>query len=231
LAAEFPPLPADPVVAAIVESYRAAAAPLATRPVGRISAPFGRRPGSGGDHVLGRLIADAHLAATRGNGAEVAFTNPGGVRTDLVASGADGTVTYADAYAAQPFGNSLVTLTLSGAQLKAMLEQQWSATRAERARILQPSAGFSYQWDSRRPHGSRVEAIRLNGRTLSPTDAVRVTVNSFLADGGDGFRVLREGRDRVGGPLDLDALTDYLRAESAARPLAPTAPPRIRRTG
>jgi 5'-nucleotidase len=231
LAAEFPPLPADATVAAIVESYRAAAAPLATRPVGRISAPFERRPGGGGDHVLGRLIADAQLAATRANGAQVAFTNPGGVRTNLVASGAGGTVTYADAYATQPFGNSLVTLTLSGAQLKAMLEQQWSATRPERARILQPSAGFSYRWDSRRPVGSRVEAIRLNGRALDPEDEVRVTVNSFLADGGDGFRALREGRNRVGGPLDLDAFTEYLRTESATRPLAPTTPPRIRRTG
>ena len=148
LAAEFPPLPPDTTVAAIVGSYRAAAAPLATRPVGRISATFERRPGAGGDHVLGRLIADAQLAATRVNGAQVAFTNPGGVRTNLVASGAGGTVTYSDAYSTQPFGNSLVTLTLSGAQLKAMLEQQWSATRPERARILQPSAGFSYQWDT-----------------------------------------------------------------------------------
>lgn len=230
LAAEFPPLPADPTVAAIVESYRAAAAPLATRPVGRISAPFDRRPGGGGDHALGRLIADAQLAATRVNGAQMAFTNPGGVRTNLSASGADGTVTYADAYSTQPFGNSLVTMTLSGAQLKAMLEQQWGAPGSDRARMLQPSAGFSYQWDSRRPHGSRVEGMRLNGRRLDATDEVRVTVNSFLAAGGDGFRVLRDGRDRVGGPLDLDAFTEYLRVESAARPLAPTTPPRIRRT-
>ena len=231
LAVEFPPLPPEPDVAAIVESYRAAAAPLATRPVGRITATFERRPGGGGDHVLGRLIADAQLAATRSNGAQLAFTNPGGVRTALVASGANGTVTYADAYATQPFGNTLVTVTLSGAQLKALLEQQWSAARSDRVRILQPSAGFTYQWDSRRPHGNRVEGLRLGGRAVNPTDDVRVTVNSFLAAGGDGFRVLREGRDRVGGPLDLDAFTEYLRAESAAAPLAPTSAPRIRRTG
>ncbi len=231
LTIDFPPLPAEPTIAAIVESYRAAAAPLATRPVGRITSSFERRPGSGGDHVLGRLIADAHLAATRVSGAQVAFTNPGGVRTSLTASGANGTVTYADAYAAQPFGNTLVTMTLSGAQLKALLEQQWSATRSDRARILQPSAGFSYQWDSRRPHGSRVEGMRLDGRAVQPTDEVRVTVNSFLADGGDGFRLLREGRDRVGGPLDLDAFTQFLRSESLASPLAPSSPPRIRRTG
>jgi 5'-nucleotidase len=231
IAADFPPLPADPTVAAVVAAYRDAAAPLADRPVGRISAPFERRPGAGGDHALGRLIADAQLAATRANGAEVAFTNPGGVRAALHASGRGGTVTYADAYATQPFGNSLVTMTLTGAQLKSLLENQWSVTNPERARILQPSAGFTYQWDGRRPHGSRVEAMRLNGRAIEPTDDVRVTVNSFLASGGDSFRVLRAGRDRVGGPLDIDAFTEFLKAESALRPLSPTSPGRIRRTG
>ncbi len=231
IAADFPPLPADPTVAAIVAAYRDAAAPLANRPVGRISAPFERRPGAGGDHALGRLIADAQLAATRANGAEVAFTNPGGVRASLRASGRDGTVTYADAYATQPFGNSLVTLTLTGAQLKTLLEQQWSAARPERVRILQPSAGFTYHWDGRRPHGSRVEGMRLHGRAVDPTDDVRVTINSFLASGGDSFRVLRGGRDRVGGPLDIDAFTEFLTAESALRPLSPKSPPRIRRTG
>jgi 5'-nucleotidase len=181
--------------------------------------------------VLGRLIADAQLAATRKSGARVAFTNPGGVRTALSPSGPDGTVTYADAYAAQPFGNSLVTMTLTGAQLKALLEQQWSATRPERARILQPSAGFTYQWNARRPHGRRVAAMMLDGRSLRDDDDVRITVNSFLAAGGDGFRVLRDGRDRVGGPLDIDALTAFLAAASADRPLAPNSAPRIRRSG
>lgn len=229
LNADYPPLPADPAVAAIVGYYRAVAAPLADRPAGRISAPFRRRPGAGGDHALGRLIADAQLAATRGNGAQVAFTNSGGIRTNLHASGSDGTVTYADAYSTQPFGNSLVTMTLTGAQLKTLLEQQWSVARPERARILQPSAGFAYSWDARRPHGSRTDAIRLDGRRVLDTDEVRVTVNSFLAAGGDGFRILRAGRDRVGGPLDIDAFTDYLRRESAGGPLAPDSVPRITR--
>ena len=231
IAADFPPLPPDPTVSAIVATYRDAAAPLANRPVGRISAPFERRPSAGGDHALGRLIADAQLAATRANGAEIAFTNPGGVRASLHASGRGGTVTYADAYAMQPFGNSLVTMTLTGAQLKTLLEQQWGVARPERARILQPSAGFTYQWDSRRPHGSRVEGMRLNGRAVDPEDDVRVTINSFLASGGDSFRVLRAGRDRVGGPLDIDAFTEFLMTESALRPLSPKSPGRIRRTG
>jgi 5'-nucleotidase len=231
IAADFPPLPADPTVAAIVAAYRDAAAPLANRPVGRISAPFERRPGAGGDHALGRLIADAQLAATRGNGAEIAFTNPGGIRAPLHASRDGGTVTYADAYATQPFGNSLVTMTLSGAQLKTLLEHQWSASQPERVRILQPSAGFTYRWDSRRPHGHRVEDMRLGGRAIDPADDVRVTINSYLAAGGDSFRVLRDGRDRVGGPLDIDAFTEFLKNESALRPLSPSSAPRIRRTG
>jgi 5'-nucleotidase len=229
LAAAFRPLREDPNVAAIVSHYRSAAAPLAQRPAGRISAPFERRADPGGDHPLGRLIADAQLAATRSTGAQLAFTNPGGIRTALHASGTGGAVTYADAYSVQPFGNSLVTMTLTGTQLKQLLEQQWSATH-DRARILQPSAGFSYRWNSQRPFGERVDAIVLAGHPVQPTDRVRVTVNSFLAAGGDGFRVLRQGTERVGGPLDIDALTNYLNAQSVAAPLAPTSAPRIRRS-
>jgi 5'-nucleotidase len=230
LRSAYPPLAPDPAVAAIVEHYRAAAAPLANRPVGRIAGPFERRPGPGGDHALGRLIADAQLAATRGSGARVAFTNPGGVRAALHASSADGTVTYADAYSTQPFGNSLVTMSLTGEQLKTLLEQQWSASNPERARILQPSAGLSYSWNGRRPYGQRIESLRLDGREVRQDDDVRVTVNSYLAAGGDGFRVLLEGRDRIGGPLDIDALTQFLRDRSAATPLAPSSAQRIARS-
>jgi len=230
LAADFPPLPADPSVAAIVAEYREAAAPLANQPVGRIAAPFERRPGPGGDHVLGRLIADAQLAATRTNGAQVAFTNPGGVRTSLQSQRPDGTVTYADAYAAQPFGNSLVTMTLTGAQIRRLLEAQWSR-RGDRVRFLQPSRGFGYAWSDARPWGERVDlaTMRLGGEPVDPERRYRVTVNSFLADGGDGFAVLREGEDRAGGPLDVDALADYLRKANAAGPVAPDREPRIHR--
>jgi 5'-nucleotidase len=225
----YPPLVADSTVAAIVDRYRTVAAPLARQRVGRIASTIDRTPSSGGDHALGRLIADAHLAATRDQGAQVAFTNPGGIRTELRASGADGTVTYSDIYEAQPFSNNLVTMTLSGAQLKELLEQQWRASQPERARILQPSAALSYAWDSSRPRGQRIADLKLNGRAVAPTDTVRVTVNSFLAAGGDGFRVLREGTERIGGPLDIDALNEFLRARSAIAPLAPDRAPRISR--
>lgn len=231
LRAAYPPVTPDPRVAAIVEYYRERAAPLAERVVGRIANAFYRRPSAGGDHALGRLIADAQLAATRANGAQIAFTNPGGIRTDLRAGSPAGGVTYADVYAAQPFGNSLVTLTLSGEQLRLLLEQQWSASEPERARMLQPSAGFAYTWDASRPRGSRIvsESLRLDGRAIEADRRYRVTVNSFLAAGGDGFRVLRDGTDRTGGALDIDALTAYLKAESVSRPLAPDPVARIRR--
>ena len=239
LRAAYPPLAPDPEVAAIVEHYRKLAAPLAQRPVGRVTSDFDRRTAAGGDNALGRLIADAHLAATRTQGAQLAFTNPGGLRAELRASAGDGVVTYADVFASQPFGNTLVTLTLTGAQLKQMLEQQWSArsstrsstVRPERARILQPSRGFSYAWRASGSHGERIvaDSMRLEGRAIESDQSYRVTVNNFLADGGDGFRVLREGTDRVGGPVDADALAEYLRQASALRPLAPDRTPRISR--
>ena len=231
LRAAYPPLSADPKVEAIVEHYRKLAAPVAQQHVGRIADDFDRRTSTGGDSALGRLIADAQLAVTRGNGAQMAFTNPGGLRADLRASGGDGVVTYADAFASQPFGNTLLTLTLTGAQLKQMLEQQWSASKPERARLLQPSHGFSYAWRFSGSHGERVmaDSMRLNGGAIRPEQTYRVTVNNFLGDGGDGFRVLREGTDRVGGLVDVDALAEYLREASAARPLTADRTPRISR--
>jgi len=80
----------------------------------------------------------------------IAFTNPGGIRTDIPKN-QDGTVTYADVFASQPFRNQLVTLTLTGMQIKDALEQQW--LDPEQPRILQVSKGFNYTWDGARPYG------------------------------------------------------------------------------
>jgi 5'-nucleotidase len=229
--AVHPALAADTAVSALVAAYRERAAPLADAPAGRLAAAFTRAADAGGDHAAGRLIADAHLAATRDNGAQIAFTNPGGVRSDLRPRAPDGRVTYGDAFTMQPFGNALVTLTLSGAQLRALLESQWSRSNPERVRFLQPSRGFSYAWRGDRPHGERVEpdSMRLDGERVRPEQSLRVTVNSYLAAGGDGFGILRDGRDQTGGPLDVDALTVYLSQASRNAPLMPDATPRIRR--
>lgn len=233
LQARYPALAPDTAVAAIVDDYRERAAPVGSRPVGRIAESFDRNATAGGDHALGRLIADAQLAATRVHGAQIAFTNPGGIRTDLRSRRDVGTVTFADAYAVQPFGNALVTLTLTGAQLRQLLEAQWSPRKPGRARMLQPSRGFSYTWDARRPAGQRIvaDSMRLDGRVIDADAQYRVTVNDFLAGGGDSFRVLREARDAHTSMLDIEALVRYLESESALQPLHADRRARIARVG
>jgi 5'-nucleotidase len=130
----------------------------------------------------------------------------------------------------QPFGNTLVTMTLTGAQLERVLEAQWRRD-GERVLFLQPSRGFTYAWSAERPPGARVVpgSMRIDGRPVRADARYRVTVNSFLAEGGDGFRIFREGRDRVGGPLDVDALAEFIRTRSNDARLEPDAQPRIRR--
>jgi len=129
----------DPEQTALIESYDKVAAPLANRPAGSITETLSRTPNDAGESVLGDIVADAQLAATRADkdgGAVIALTNPGGVRADIPKK-ADGTVTYADVFSSQPFRNQLVTLTLTGAQIKDALEQQWLDPK--RPRILQVS--------------------------------------------------------------------------------------------
>jgi len=228
--AAYPPYPADPQVAAIVEHYRKRVAPLAERPVGRLAAAVERLPPEQGDSPAGRLIADAHLAATRGNGAQIAFTNTGGIRANLRPRQPDGTVTFGDVFTVQPFGNTLVTMTLTGAQLKALLESQWRSGTA-RPHFLQPSATLSYAWRDDAPPGARVveDSITIGAERWRRDASYRVTVNSYLAAGGDRFHAFLDGTERSGGPLDVDALAQYLSQRSAGGPLAVDATPRILR--
>ena len=207
---------------AIVDRAVADAAPLASRRVGRLAVSLTKSANGAGESTLGDAVADAHLAATRKNGAGIAFTNSGGLRADLPA----GDITYAQVFAAQPFGNTLVTFTLTGAQLVAALEQQWLGSRPK---VLQPSANVAYAWSAAAAAGSKVlpASLKVDGRVLAPDARVRVTVNSFLAAGGDGFAVFAEGTDRVGGPPDVEALVDYLRPTLDGSPLGRPGGPRI----
>jgi len=216
----------DPEQTALIASYDKVAAPIANRPAGSITETLSRAPNDAGESALGDIVADAQLAATRADkdgGAVIAFTNPGGVRIDIPKK-ADGTVSYADVFSSQPFRNQLVTLTLTGAQIKNALEQQWLDPK--RPRILQVSKGFSYAWDNARPYGERVLADRmsLNGQPVDPAKAYRVTVNNYLAVGGDGFTVLKEGSGQQFGIYDVDALYGYFQANS---PISPVAADRI----
>jgi len=214
---------------ALLAAYDKVAAPLADRRAGTITATLSRLPNAAGESVLGDIIADAQFAATRSEkdgGAVVAFTNPGGIRTDVVRQG-DGSVSYADLFASQPFRNQLVTLTLTGDQIKTMLEQQW--LDPNRPRVLQVSQGFSYAFDNDKPFGERVisERMMLNGAHISSEQNYRVTVNAFLAQGGDGFAALKAGKDAQFGAYDSDALFAYFQAKGE---IAPTTMDRIART-
>ncbi|MDO4263815.1 MAG: bifunctional metallophosphatase/5'-nucleotidase [Deinococcus sp.] len=207
----------SPEMAALAAEAKSKTDPVANRVVASIGADqISRQVNAAGESALGDVIADAQLAATRAperGGAVIAFMNPGGIRADLPAQPSK-TVTYGDIFAVQPFGNLLTVLTVTGAQIKTLLEQQFDNPSAGGKRILQVSEGFAYSYDLTQPAGQRVKDITLNGQPLNMSADYRITVNSFLAEGGDNFAVLKEGRDRLGGGLDVDALADYLKGRT-----------------
>ncbi|MBR0738001.1 bifunctional metallophosphatase/5'-nucleotidase [Bradyrhizobium liaoningense] len=214
----------DPEQTALIEAYDRLSAPIANRPAGSVTQTLSRSPNEAGESALGDVIADAQLFATRDakdGAAVIALTNPGGIRTDIVPK-ENGTITFGDVFASQPFRNRLVTLTLTGSQLKDMLEQQWLDPK--RPRILQVSNGFSYAWDAAKPFGERVslDEMTLNGRPVEAGSAYRVTLNDYLAVGGDGFTVAKQGTAPQYGGYDADALFAFFRAHGPIGPLPPT---------
>lgn len=218
----------DAAETALIGKYSAIAAPIGNRVIGSVTTDITRSTTPTGESALGDVIADAQFEATAAAGfgdAVAAFMNPGGIRADVVFSQisggeAPGEVTYAEAFTVQPFANSLVTMTLTGVQIDAVLEQQFDNPSPGQNRILQVSGGFAYTWDAAGPAGGRVDpsSIKINGIPVDPSGTYRVTVNSFLADGGDNFTVLGQGTDRLGGAIDLDALVDYFGPHSPVPP-------------
>lgn len=231
----------DPAVAAIVGSYRRLSAPLANGVIGAIARELPNSRDAACNMPAGELIADSQLAATAAperGGAQLALMNPGGVRSPgfVFAGGpageGDGNVTYGEAFSVQPFGNSLVTMTLTTQQLREVLEQQFPGCFGQTgyARVLLPSAGLRYEWDATRACGDRLRSASLSGaalvdaqgRVVAPQRRWRVTVNSYLAEGGDGFTQLTEGTERSGGGQDLAAMVGFLAAYKS--PQAPYDP-------
>jgi 5'-nucleotidase len=215
----------DGQLTALVDKYKDLSAPLANRVIGSIADTITRTANTAGESALGDVIADAQLAATADpafGGAVVAFMNPGGIRADLSypqsGTEGDGNVTYGEAFTVQPFGNSLVTMTLTGEQIDLLLEQQFNNPASGQNRILQVSKGFTYSWTASAPVGSKVDiaSIKIDGKAIDPKGTYRVTVNSFLADGGDNFAVLTQGTNRLGGAQDVDALEAYFKVNVPA---------------
>ena len=201
-------------VAKYIKQYVAAAWDYASRPVGTLAGLAEIEPAS-------RLIADGQLNATRAAGAQIAFMNPFGVRAPLEPD-ADGTVTFGDIYDTQPFGGSLVTFTLRGDRLLAMLESQIDDDGPKQ--VLNPSEGLRYRYDMSRPAGARVFDVTFNGAPIDSAADYRITTSDFLADGGDSFSILTEGTDRVIGMTDIEALEAWLDSEAPrAVPLEPRA--------
>ncbi len=219
--AQFAP---HPKLAELISTYERLSRPLAQRPVVRLGAPFSLAANPAGESPLGQLIADAQLAATRDAGAQIAFMNPGGVRAPL---GGEGKldVVYEEVFSVQPFYNQLITMTLSGEQVLQLLERMVSGTRP---RPFFNSRGLTYTWDANQAPGQRLlrDSVRLNGQPLTSTQQLRVTVNSFLAGGGDDAAVLRQGQALQPGLIDVDALEAYLKANPG---ITPDAAPRITR--
>ena len=258
-----PAITADTVVANIVAGYKSLVSPLANSIIGGITADLPNSRTNGACNMpAGNLIADSQLAATKPasfGGAVMAFMNGGGVRSpgftfaSSTAGEGNGKVTYGEAFTVQPFGNSLVTLSLSTQNIKDFLEEQFAGCLGQSAtstRFAIPSAGFKYTWDGTKACGARISNVTLrssstvetlvdaSGAVKNPAKSYRVTVNNFMADGGDGYATLVKGSNRIGGAQDIDALTAYLADFKA--PKAAYAPgvnvldagtPRINRVG
>ena len=225
---QYPKFEKNAEIGALITRYQAVAEPLVARIVGQVTAPATRTNSPSRENVMGNLIADAQLAATAPvakGGAQIAFMNPGGVRADLI-PGVNGDVTYGQLFSVQPFGNSLVVKTMTGAQLRALLEQQFNsgANTTSSPRVLLPSAGFSYAYNLAAAAGSRITAMTLAGTPVLEATTYRVTMNSFLATGGDNFTVFNEGTQTIGGDQDIDALEAYIKSN---RPLTPPTPTRV----
>ncbi|MCQ4257876.1 bifunctional metallophosphatase/5'-nucleotidase [Stutzerimonas stutzeri] len=208
----------DSEVAALVAQADARVKPLVERVVGLAQGDITRTETPAGESALGNLIADAQRVATD---AQISFMNPGGIRADLPG----GEVTWGELFAIQPFANDLVSMDLTGVQIKTLLEQQWIGQSYPR--LLKPS-GIRYSWSASRPVGNRIIEMRdAAGAPINPAVTYRVTVNSFLAGGGDNFTILNEGKNRVVGPVDLDALVDYI--ESLPQPFIGSLEGRVER--
>ena len=218
----------DPEVQALVDAATAAVAPLVNEVVARIGADITRAQNEAGESALGDLIADSQRAAL---GTDFAFMNPGGIRADLSfaadptnAADLDGSATWGELFTIQPFGNSLVSMELTGEQIIELLEQQWLGQTSPR--MLQVS-GLTYTWDAAAPDGEKIVDVSRDGAALDPSATYTVTVNNFIAAGGDSFTVLTSGANQLGGPLDLDALIEFLATQPS--PVAPPALARITR--
>jgi 5'-nucleotidase len=215
----------DAGVTALINDYKTISDPLANAVIGSITSDI---TSSGTESSLGDLIADGMLENTSpaaAGGAVISFMNPGGIRTSLTysqISGGElpGQITFGEAFAVQPFSNNMITMTMTGAQLKLLLEQQYGGGCAK----LQISTGFTYTVTQSAAAGSRISNIQIGGVDIDPAANYRISTNNFLAGGGDGCTVFTQGTNLLAGDIDLDTFVAYFKAHT---PISPTPHNRI----
>jgi 5'-nucleotidase len=211
-----------PNVTELMDRYKTLVAPIQNKVIGHITTPtVTRTTDDSKESPLGNLIADAQLAdtstVTDGKTPVAAFMNPGGIRDDLVAQ--NGAVTYGAAFTVQPFNNYLVSMDMTGTQIKALLEQQFSGANQQSNKVLQV-AGITYTWNPAAAPGSKVVAgsIKIAGQPLADGTTYRIVTNNFLSDGGDGFGEFATAQNKFFGGLDIDAFANYLTAHDPYTP-------------
>jgi 5'-nucleotidase len=230
LPAGYVSLARDPAIDKLVRRYGDLSSTISDVMVGRLAAPLDRKLSPSGESTLGAVIADAFLAGTSstsygGQPAQIAFTNGGGIRSDLSSSL---TVSFGQLFNVMPFNNNLVSMDLTGQELLRLLEQQWETPQPKGGRIMPVSNGFSYTWDASQPEGAApgkgqrvlVESMKLNGEPIDMNRSYRITVNNFMASGGDNYTVLRQGRNRQDGEIDSVVTKLYFRVKGLVVPPA-----------
>ncbi len=206
----------------LITKYQTLVAPIESKVIGHITTPsVVRTPDDAGESPLGNLIADAQLAdpstVTGGKTPVVAFMNPGGIRADLASNG--GAVTFGQAFTVQPFNNFLVSMDMTGTQIKALLEQQFSGANQAANKVLQV-AGITYTYNPAGTPGAKVDAasVKIAGQPIVDGTTYRIVTNNFLSDGGDGFPAFTTATDKFFGGLDIDAFAAYLTAHDPYTP-------------
>lgn len=219
----------------LISTYQTLVAPIANRTLGTITADITRTPTTGsGETALGDLIADGQLndpsVVTGGQPPVIAFMNPGGIRADLTYASSpkgegDGVVTYEEAFTVQPFNNYVVSMDMTGANIYALLNQQWSGLNSgSGAKVLQVSSGFAYQWTPTPTPHVVPGSVTLDGAPIADGATYRIVANNFLSDGGDNFAAFTTGQNKYFGGLDIESFANYLEGHS---PYSPTALDRI----
>nr|WP_315476467.1 bifunctional metallophosphatase/5'-nucleotidase [uncultured Undibacterium sp.] len=194
---------------------------IITQPVARLAVPLlTRKLNAAGESPLGNVVVDTQFAAVKNLGVQIAFMNNKGIRANLETA-TNNVSTYGQISTVLPFGNTLILMTLTGAQIRTLLEQQvWLDEESIDGRnVLQVSEGFTYVWDRKRPVGQRVlpESVKLNGVALDDSKEYRIAANNFIAGGGDRLPIFTQGSNKVdSGIKDLDVFLAYIKARDQA---------------